>query len=471
MISDTGTQQIKNNFKDYLDRIFLKHLNVVASLTIFILGYYAYSDWFVRHCLAAALTRLVPIVLIFLLLLINLICPINYLRFKKYLYLVIYMALQGMMYAISLIHLHDAALAPSVTGAILVLFLVSLDSKENNSITMVIYGLPILVFTFLLLWIGKPSAKEFYVLADIYPIIFIGFAINRIHYRLRFRLFKSNHLLKIEQEKTKLLYKQTLDINEKLENKAVEAILIKEEIQEKNLALNKSNATKDRFLGIIAHDLRNPMGAIWGLSDLLLLDEEIEEKDKKKCIESINISVKHTYGLLENLLSWAMAQDKDIHFNPSWYNAYEVVEKEIDILSQIAGNKCIKIINNIAPTHKVFADLKMLETIVRNIISNSIKYSLPKGKIEINANSHSDDEKEYTEIIIIDYGVGITEDQLSNLFKETKNISTKGTDNESGTGLGLLLCKEFIDIHNGSINVSSKLNEGSTFKCVFPAAV
>ncbi|MCW3786463.1 sensor histidine kinase [Plebeiibacterium sediminum] len=459
---------LKSDFEKYLGKIFLKNLTLILGIGLGVLFYYMYSDWSVRHNLAAASTRIIPIVLVIVLITIHLVSKQKYYQLKVGLYILFYFAVQMMMYAKCLIHLHEDALAPSVTGVILVIFLLSLDNKQNTIKTVFIYLIPICIFSLLLIFYKKPSSKEFFVLADVFPIAFVGFTVNRIQYKLRFRLFKSNQLLKLEQDKTKLLYKKTLEVNRELERAATEAIIIKEEIQEKNEELNKSNATKDKFLAIIAHDLKNPIGAIWGISDLLVLDRDIDDAEKQHCIEAINDSVKHTHELLENLLNWAQAQNKSIVYNPVVHNAKAVVEKEIKVLQQIADKKSIHIINKVPNNLEVYADCNMLETIIRNLVSNAIKYTYPNGKIIINASIEDRVNKKYTEIVVEDDGVGMNNDKISELFSLSKNVSSKGTNNEAGTGLGLLLCKEFIDLHRGTIHVESEEQKGSVFRFMLP---
>ena len=180
------------------------------------------------------------------------------------------------------------------------------------------------------------------------------------------------------------------------------------------------------------------------------------------------IIILKTHELLENLLTWAITQNKTVVCNPLMLKVNDIVEKELKVLSQVAIKKLINIENNIPVNLEIYADLMMFETIIRNLVSNAIKYTFPNGNIKINAQMTNKEGKTFTEIKIIDNGVGLKEDQLSTLFSLSNNSSTKGTENEAGTGLGLVLCKEFIDLHGGAINAESKFNEGSTFICVFP---
>ncbi|PZX16430.1 signal transduction histidine kinase [Breznakibacter xylanolyticus] len=462
------TTNLKARFQDYLVQISLKNLTLIMGLTIAVLCFYLYSDWFIRMNQWAAVARLVPLLLSLVLLVVNVSFPIRYARFKMGLYLGLYMAVQMMMYAICLIHLHTDALAPSVSGALLVVFLVSLDAKLKFNLSLAIYALPLLVFGILLFVVGRPSPSEWVVLADILPIVMIGFVINRIQYSLRFRLFVANALLKQEQEKTRSLYAETLRINKRLEQKAIEAHQIKEEIELKNRELNKSNATKDRFLGIIAHDLRNPIGSIWGLSDLLVADRNLNHEQRRKCVETINECVKHTHGLLDNLLTWARAQNKAIVYMPAWHLAYECVEGELMVLRQMARKKQIVVENHVPYDFRVFADRNMFETIIRNLVANAIKYTHANGKIELTARNVIHECGECAEIAVTDNGIGMAHETVVALFKIAHNATVKGTANEQGTGLGLLLCKEFIDMHGGVILVDSKPKKGSAFRCLFP---
>ncbi|WP_462318158.1 sensor histidine kinase [Marinilabilia sp.] len=464
-----ATENIKKGFEAYLKAVFLKNLNYILITGFIILAYYMYSDWIVRENLKAAGTRILPMLLILSILIIHLISKRKRYKLKSVLYQINYVALQFMMYGKILIHLHQDALAPSVTGAILVIFVISLDNKLKTITTALIYAFPVILFTIVLFVFGKPTGKEFLTLVDIYPILILGFIINRIQYRLRFRLFKSNYFLKLEQEKTQALYQETLKINKELDEKAREALLNKEEIQKKNEDLNKSNATKDRFLGIIAHDLKNPMSVVWSLSDVLLTHDDLNEEEKKSFLLSINNTIKHTFKLLEDLLNWARAQDKTIPCVPHIHNAHSIIEKELNVLNEQANNKSIKI-NNIIPSDLwLYADLAMVQTIIRNLVTNAIKYTFPNGQIEIKGQQVIIDNKEYTELAICDNGIGMSKDQVHQLFTIRKTPSSKGTNNEEGSGLGLLLCKEFMDVHKGVLKVESEPNTGSCFKCLFPA--
>ncbi len=445
----TDNQKLWTDFNSYLRYTFIKHLTLIVSICISILLYYLYSDWFLRQNAAAALWRLAPIVLLSIILILHLVSKTKFNKLKNNLFAINYMVLQLMMFSICLIYLHHEALAPSVTGVILVVFLISMDNKQNKRITLLIYSVPITVFTFLLFVFYQPTQKEFFTIFDVYPIVVIGYIINRIQYNLRFKLFRSNYLLKREQDKTRTLYAETLKVNEEL---------------------NKSNSTKDRFFGIIAHDIKNPISTIWGLSDLLMLDDEMDRKSRLQCAKGINQCVKNTLTLLESLLNWARAQNTSITPKAAMHKTSGMVAEVLQVMDEAANKKNVKLVNNIPDDVEVYADKNMFETVIRNLLSNAIKYTYAGGTISVDAQLTFKGEHRFTQIAIKDDGVGMSGEQVSKLFKISSNKSAKGTDGESGTGFGLLLVKEFVDKHNGTIAVKSTPNKGSVFTIELPLA-
>jgi PAS domain S-box-containing protein len=265
------------------------------------------------------------------------------------------------------------------------------------------------------------------------------------------------------------------DITKKLEEQntlyrqAQEEIRIRKQIQKKlresEKNLKELVLTKDKFFSIIAHDLINPFNALLGLSNILITG--CEEKDFEKveeCSNLINISAESVYALLINLLDWSRLQLGKFQLNPEQFKVEESIDNIISQLISSADSKEITIIKNVHSSLTILADKNMLSTIIRNLLSNAIKFSFRKGKIEINASLIG----KSIVIAISDMGIGLTKDNINNLFKIDSNISTPGTDMERGTGLGLVLCKEFIDQHKGKIWVESEIGEGSTFYFSIP---
>lgn len=234
-------------------------------------------------------------------------------------------------------------------------------------------------------------------------------------------------------------------------------------------ALKISNETKDKFFSIIAHDLRNPFNTMLGFSKIL--DENFDKydtKEKKKFINIIHKGLQDTFKLLENLLYWSSSQRGIIGFNPEQINLYLISEKNIELLNQSAKNKFIKLINQIPENIYVDADKDMLSTIMRNLISNAVKFTPKGGEITIKARLTTDDNNKYAEITIKDSGIGILKDIQTELFNIGENTSTRGTENEKGTGIGLILCKEFVEKHGGKIWIESEVGKGSSFFFTIP---
>ncbi|NBC81831.1 MAG: tetratricopeptide repeat protein [Bacteroidetes bacterium] len=240
-----------------------------------------------------------------------------------------------------------------------------------------------------------------------------------------------------------------------------------------NLKLKKSEtilkelvATKDKFFSIIAHDLRGPIAGLMNLTGVLSTNyDELTDTELKEANESIHDSAKNLYTLLDNLLHWSRIQTGRIHFKPSKIDIHEIVQQNIDLLVIAAHEKKIQVDNNVQPNTFVNGDMEMVDTIFRNLINNGIKFTNPNGKICIEADNKDD---RYWLCRVQDNGVGMNEDVQGSLFRVDKQISMSGTSSESGTGLGLILCKEFIQKNKGEIWVNSKINKGTTFYFTLP---
>ena len=242
------------------------------------------------------------------------------------------------------------------------------------------------------------------------------------------------------------------DITDRKRN---EQLLIEKENQLRELV-----STKDKLFSIIAHDLRSPFNAILGFSELLIENiNNLELADSKTYLGFINSSAKSTLILLDNLLNWSKSQTGQIIFKPEETNLSAIVREILETSDSIAKLKNISLNYTQAEDIKVYADLDMLKTILRNLISNAVKYTRSNGKINISAVRH----QENIEIAVSDNGVGMSEEAQNKLFKIETNITTRGTQNEKGSGLGLILCKEFVEKHGGEIWVESELGKGSAF--------
>lgn len=237
--------------------------------------------------------------------------------------------------------------------------------------------------------------------------------------------------------------------------------------EEKEMQIKKLLDDKDKFFSIIAHDLRGPINGIIGLTELLLeKDNQLKPKETNEFIQLIHQSSKNAFSLLDNLLTWAKSQTGSLIFNPKKTTINSITDKTIHLLENIAQNKNITIRSEIDSNEHVVADKDMLETIFRNLISNAIKFTKNDGEVILSM------KKENNQIVfsVRDNGIGIAPDKIDDLFAIDQKNTTTGTNNETGTGLGLMLCKEFVEKHGGKIWVSSELGKGSTFMFSIPDA-
>lgn len=280
-------------------------------------------------------------------------------------------------------------------------------------------------------------------------------------------------------EKTGLLLKENniklekaLEIARKSEEleKVNDKLLENEKIQKKlNEELRISNLTKDKFFAIIAHDLRSPFNSILGVTKILNKDfGNLSEEEQTKFLKILDKTVQNTFKLLENLLMWSRAQRGDIDFKPLQLNLYCLVFESFELVRQSANDKNLSFENFVSDSIIVNADKDMLLSIIRNLISNAIKFTPKGGKIEVKAKTTNNNNKEETEIMVKDSGIGIPEKVQTKLFDLGETTSMLGTEKETGTGLGLMLCKEFVEKHGGQIWVNSKEGDGSEFIFTIP---
>lgn len=238
-----------------------------------------------------------------------------------------------------------------------------------------------------------------------------------------------------------------------------------QELQSFNEELHKVNAEKDKFFSIIAHDLRSPFNSILGFSNILL------EKTKQEDLENIKIfariinnSSQRAVNLLSNLMLWSLTQTGRMNFNPEHFDLGESVDEIIQLCSDIAFQKLITLTNELPKEIPIYGDKAMIDTIIRNLVSNALKFTERGGSIHISAEQRPNDVK----VWVIDSGVGISQQVIEKIFRIDSNCSTPDTQGEKGTGLGLVLCKEFIEKHGGTLEIESEMGKGSTFHFTIP---
>ena len=244
------------------------------------------------------------------------------------------------------------------------------------------------------------------------------------------------------------------------EKKTEQIIEENKQLHENLLQLKEIIETKDKFLSIIAHDLRSPLNSITGFLELLETKyDEFSDSERKENIRLIDENARTTLNLLENLLLWAKSQTNRMAFQPVNQKLITIINIVIEFFNSAINQKRLTVKMSIPDGLEIFADVNMLISIFQNLISNSIKYSRQGGTIRIDVQ----EIQNKIEIIVSDKGTGMSEETINKLFKVGEDISIPGTSNEKGSGLGLILCKDFVERHKGSIFVESELGKGSQF--------
>ncbi|WP_298350387.1 PAS domain-containing sensor histidine kinase [uncultured Dokdonia sp.] len=239
-------------------------------------------------------------------------------------------------------------------------------------------------------------------------------------------------------------------------------------IKENHLQLKLLNKTKDKLFSIIAHDLRSPFYGINGLSELLIENlNNTENEEAKEYIFLINSLTKNTLTLLDNLLTWAKSQTKELYFNPEKITLSEEIVEVITLKKSISKAKNISLSYSPKDKIELYTDKNILQTILRNLISNAIKFTHVGGNVNISVTTN----KELIEISVSDNGVGMSEETISKIFDLSNNTPLPGTNNEQGSGLGLVLCKELVEKLGGKFWVESKVENGSDFRFTLPMSI
>jgi len=266
----------------------------------------------------------------------------------------------------------------------------------------------------------------------------------------------------IEKRKHNSLLEENYKINQEQKELLEENFL---NLKNNEKKLSQLNATKDKFFSIIAHDLKNPFNVLIGLSDIVISDPDVRHsEDFEQIIDGIFQTAKSGYNLLENLLEWARSQTGDLKYKPEFWVMSETITLNTTLFKESAKVKNIEIYITDSTDYKVFADYNMVNFVVRNLMNNAIKFSFQNSKIEIK--QHKEDN--FFIFTIQDFGVGMNKGVLEKLFKIESTNPKAGTANELGTGLGLIICKEFIEKNGGEIWAESIEGKGSSFHFSLP---
>lgn len=230
--------------------------------------------------------------------------------------------------------------------------------------------------------------------------------------------------------------------------------------------LKEINIAKDKFFSIISHDLRSPFNALLGIAEYTVqFFDDLSKEEVKEAIKNVHKSSKKVYNLMQNLLEWTQVQTGRLNVEKSKVNLLEIANSVFSLYSESAVKKNIALHNNGEDSINLFADRYMIETILRNLISNGIKFTRPGGSVTLDA----DLKKDFVEITVTDTGTGIDPKDQRKLFRIDAKYRTTGTANEKGTGLGLILCKEFVEKNGGTILLESELDRGTKFIFTVPS--
>jgi len=256
-----------------------------------------------------------------------------------------------------------------------------------------------------------------------------------------------------------------IDANNELSDrsKKQQALIRISQIQTENQI--RENEMKDKLLSIISHDLRSPFNMLMNMPlQIIRTYDDLSRNDVIERLTNMHLDAKQTFDLLENLLLWAKAQRRVLRASPEFVFLSELVNECIEFFEENCKEKNIQILNEVDNSHDLYVDKDILLTILRNLVSNALKFS-PIGEI-IRITAIADETT--IKISIIDSGIGMTKDEVRKLFSTSENFTRKGTNDEKGSGMGFLICKEFVSILNGNIDVESIVNKGSTFNVTIP---
>lgn len=334
------------------------------------------------------------------------------------------------------------------------------DNKRGT-----VYSILLIVVTLVLLLIKPGFLTNIYSTEIIYKFVFIyiviSILINIFEYsrKVTYQAYLSK--LDIIKEKNNDL----VSAKEELKQYNEQLYFAKEKAEENEIQLKELNATKDKLFSIIAHDLRSPFNSILGYSSLLINEKnEKRSEEHLKSLNIINSSANNTLVLLDNLLSWAKSQSGQIILIPEKIVLASIINEVLEFVNSTAKFKKISLNHDPSGEIEVFTDQNILKTVLRNLISNSIKFTKPGGNINVFAIS----KQKKVEITVSDDGVGMNNETKNKLFKFDTNYTSVGTENEKGSGLGLVLCKEFVEKLGGEIWLESEEGVGSDFKFTLP---
>jgi two-component system sensor histidine kinase/response regulator len=275
-------------------------------------------------------------------------------------------------------------------------------------------------------------------------------------------LYQKNQLLRKQEEKLQSVNDDLVQLNQQLEQRVLERTLALENLNHELQALNLS---KDKFLSVMSHDLRNPLTALLASAGKLSEDpENLSQNQVKQLAQIIHRTSNKLLNQLNDVIDWAKKQSNKTNFSPQRLRLVVGIEESLELLRPSAQQKKIRLQNNTPKDIEVMADVLMLRSIVQNLVTNAIKYTPEGGSVLI----HADTDQQMASVFIEDSGVGMTKEAMERLFMNTNQQSRSGTNNEQGSGLGLLLVNDFVIQHGGKIDVESQVGKGTTIRFTIP---
>jgi signal transduction histidine kinase len=309
------------------------------------------------------------------------------------------------------------------------------------------------------------NVNQILQVSSIISIFFMSFALSKkINIYIEKRNDAQKLLLKTVMENEKLISNQNQLLEAKVNQRTIDLEQTISTLSKQRKDLHEANSFKDKVFSIISHDLKSPITSLAGLLQIMKM-KTLNEEERSRAIDSLEIALKGTRNLLDNILAWANKNRNTTEVEE--IELYSLVEEILQVFQFHADNKSIRLENFVEKGFHIVSNRDMLQLVIRNLVSNALKFTKKSGSVEIGM------RQDYLniEIFVKDSGVGMSDEVISGLFKSNKHNSTRGTENEKGTGLGLMLCKEFVEKHNGSIHVKSELKVGSTFTLTLNNAV
>ena len=474
---------IKEKYKKHKVATITENSHWVVIIILLVVGYFLFSDFCIRKVPYGfwVYLRLLPIAICLLFLSIKFIWPTQPKKLLLTTYYVLLSSLLVMMLGISARTYQTELFSSAIAGVIIIIFGIFIAARAGYKVLLPIYLTPIALFViYHLLFETNITPKEFADFSNPAALMIGAIILAEIQERMRYKEFSLSCKLKAEKERSDQLYNEVLKKTNSLTlaNSELENQKLKIEQQHNNLIdknkqlvdseqkLKKSLQAKDMLFSVVAHDLRSPFTGLVGLTNLLSSNPEHFEPSKISEFSShINASATKLLALIENLLNWSRSQTGNISLSPKNIKLYDIVTDTISICSLQAKEKNIRLINNIDENEQVFADFDTISVVIRNITTNAIKFTEQQGHVLFS----SFRENNHINIQIADSGVGIEPKNLSKLFLLDHDKTTQGTSKESGTGLGLIVCKDFVEKNNGRIRIDSTLGEGTTVTISVPA--